>query len=227
MHYDFIFFGAHPDDVILSCSGTIADLNNRGLNSLIISLTAGSYNSAEKGKIRRKELAASAEILGVDFQVLGLQDTEVREEKNATQEIFKIINFFHPSFVVTHHENDLHPDHANGNQIVKRAIHQYFVRGSATKKRLKGVLYFPPVRITNDNFNSFSTDFVTNISEYIDIKKEVIKQHQSQFPYILRNMEITISLNRLLGSINGVKYVEGFSFEDYRSKLFDLDEIYL
>ena len=225
MCYDFIFIGAHPDDIILMCSGMIASITNKGFNSLIVSLTDGSYKNTKKAEIRKKELEASARILGVDYQILGLQDTELREDMGSTQKAFEIIDTYQPTFVVTHHEKDLHPDHVNGNRIVKRAVHQYFVRGCANRKKLKGILYFPPVRITNNNYNSFSTNFIVNISRYINIKRKVIKQHQSQFPHILRHMEIIISLNRLLGSINGVEFVEGFFYENFMPMKFAFNEI--
>ena len=41
MNVDAIFFDAHPDDIELSCGGTIVNFVKRGLRVGIIDLTSG------------------------------------------------------------------------------------------------------------------------------------------------------------------------------------------
>src|SRR5882762_8830806 len=52
---DMIFFGAHPDDIELSCGGTIAKAVKDGLRVGIIELTRGELGTRGTPKVRRRE----------------------------------------------------------------------------------------------------------------------------------------------------------------------------
>jgi LmbE family N-acetylglucosaminyl deacetylase len=52
---DLIFFGAHPDDIELSCGGTIAKSVKDGLRVGIIELTRGELGTRGTPPVRRRE----------------------------------------------------------------------------------------------------------------------------------------------------------------------------
>ena len=65
MKLDILAIGSHPDDVELSCSGTIAKEVDRGRKVGIVDLTRGELGTRGTAEIRDKEAKAAAEILGV------------------------------------------------------------------------------------------------------------------------------------------------------------------
>src|ERR1043165_443367 len=73
---------AHPDDVELLCAGTLILLRQAGWDVHIATMTAGDLGSmkpsrAAISKIRRKEAAASAKLLGAGYTCLGFDDLTV------------------------------------------------------------------------------------------------------------------------------------------------------
>ena len=65
---DIIFFGAHPDDVELSCGGTIAKLVRDGLRVGMIDLTRGEMGTRGTAQTRKRESQNAAKALGVAFR---------------------------------------------------------------------------------------------------------------------------------------------------------------
>ena len=65
MKLDILAIAVHPDDVELSCSGTILKHIDLGFQVGIVDLTCGELGSRGSAEIRLKEAAKSAEILGL------------------------------------------------------------------------------------------------------------------------------------------------------------------
>ena len=63
MKLDILAFGAHPDDVELGCSGTIAKEISLGKKVGIIDLTRGELGTRGSVEIRNQEAATAAKIL--------------------------------------------------------------------------------------------------------------------------------------------------------------------
>lgn len=225
MNYDVIFIGAHPDDMILSSAGTIASFVEKGLKCLIVSVTSGGYNDYEKGRIRQEELAATAKLLKVDYTVLDLIDTEVRDTIEESSKILDVIITTNPSIIVTHNEGDFHPDHVSTNKIVRRAVFHYFVRSELSEKNLKGLLFISPIRWNTQNLNSLNFNFFVDISKYVDFKRQLISMHKSQMASLQRNMEITLALNQFIGKLRDVEYAEGFYYDDFGKSNIEIGHI--
>ena len=68
MKIDILAIGAHPDDVELGCSGTIAKeiANNKKVG--ILDLTMGELGTRGSAEIREKEANDAAKILNVAFR---------------------------------------------------------------------------------------------------------------------------------------------------------------
>ena len=62
---DILAFGAHPDDVELGCSGTLAKEISLGKKVGIIDLTHGELGTRGSAKIRDEEAKKASEILGI------------------------------------------------------------------------------------------------------------------------------------------------------------------
>ena len=68
MKLDILAFGAHPDDVELSCGATIAKEIFLGKNVGIIDLTRGELGTRGNTEIRDKESANAGDILGISVR---------------------------------------------------------------------------------------------------------------------------------------------------------------
>jgi len=65
MKLDILAIGAHPDDVELSCSGTLAKEVENGKKVGILDLTRGELGTRGTAETRDQEAKDAAKILGV------------------------------------------------------------------------------------------------------------------------------------------------------------------
>ena len=73
---------AHPDDIEFTCAGTLVLLKRAGWDVHLATMTAGdlgtaSLSRAAISRIRKKEAAASARLLGAGYTCLGFDDLTV------------------------------------------------------------------------------------------------------------------------------------------------------
>src|SRR5437870_13462248 len=73
---------AHPDDIEMTCAGTLVLLKRAGGDIHMASMTAGDLGSATRSRaqisrIRRREAAASAKLLGAGYAGLGFDDLTI------------------------------------------------------------------------------------------------------------------------------------------------------
>ena len=62
---DILAIGVHPDDVELSCAGTLLKHIAIGKKCGILDLTCGELGTRGSGELRLKEAAEAAKILGI------------------------------------------------------------------------------------------------------------------------------------------------------------------
>ena len=92
MKIDILAFGAHPDDVELSCGGTIFKEIQNGKTVGIIDLSKGELGTRGTAETRKVEAANAAEILGVSFREnLNFSDGFIMNDKAHQLEIIKTI----------------------------------------------------------------------------------------------------------------------------------------
>jgi len=83
MRLDLLAIAAHPDDVELTCGGTLLKAAEQGYKTGILDLTAGEMGTRGTSKTRLKEAAVAGRILRVTHREnLGLPDAhlEVNEK---------------------------------------------------------------------------------------------------------------------------------------------------
>ena len=68
MKLDLLAIAAHPDDVELTCGGTLIKMARRGYKTGILDLTAGEMGSRGTPETRAKEAAKAARLLGVAWR---------------------------------------------------------------------------------------------------------------------------------------------------------------
>ena len=221
---DILAFGAHPDDVELSCGGTIAKEVSLGKKVGIVDLTRGELGTRGTAEIRDKEAKQAASILGVSMREnLGFRDGFFKNDEANQLEIIKILRKYRPKLVLCNAQTDRHIDHGRAALLIHEASFLSGLRKIDTV--VDGMPQKPwrPSQVYHYmQWNNDPCDFVVDISEYIDKKMSAILAFGSQF-YNEKSYEpeTPISSQQFLDSIQnraadlgrtiGVSYAEGFT----------------
>ncbi|WP_300437233.1 bacillithiol biosynthesis deacetylase BshB1 [Christiangramia sp.] len=226
MKLDILAVGAHPDDVELSCSGTIAKEVDRGKKVGILDLTRGELGTRGSAEIRDKEAQAAAAILGVKMRH-NLEFSDAFFENNTAHklEVIKIIRKYKPEIVLCNAVEDRHIDHGKAAQLVGDAC---FLSGLRKIETImdgnKQAAWRPKHVFHYIQWKNLQPDFVVDITGYLDKKLESVLAYKSQF-YDEKNSEpaTPISSSNFLDSITyraqdmgrliNTEHAEGFNVE--------------
>lgn len=237
MKLDILAFGAHPDDVELSCSGTLAVEIANGKSVGIIDLTRGEMGTRGTAEIRDQEAQNAAEIIGVSVREnLGFKDALFTKDDAHKLEVIKMLRKYKPEVVFCNAIRDRHIDHARASQLVSEAC---FLSGlKKYESNMNGQPQAPwrPKHVYHYiQWYDIEPDFVVDISNTIEKKIASVKAYRTQFydpksnepetPISSSNFMESISYRaRNFGRIIGVDYAEGFTVERYIGvkSIFDL-----
>jgi bacillithiol biosynthesis deacetylase BshB1 len=228
MKLDILAFGAHPDDVELGCSGTIAKEVSIGKKVGIIDLTRGELGTRGSVEIRDQEAALAAEILGISVREnLNMRDGFFVNDETHQLEIIKRIRKYKPEIVICNAIEDRHIDHGKGSKLVSDACFLSGLRKIETEHEgEQQEAWRPKVVYHYIQWKNIEPDFVVDISEFMDKKTQSILAYASQFYSENSNEPMTpIATKNFLQSIHyrtqdfgrliGVDYAEGFTTERY------------
>ena len=175
---DIIFFGAHPDDVELSCGGTAAKLVKEGRRIGIVDLTRGEMGTRGTPQTRKREAAAAAKALGATFrQQLDFQDGNLQTGREQELEIIELLRQWKPKLVVAPYPDDRHPDHTRTGRIVTEASFYAGLRSLKTRlpaHRPQTVLYYM------QNY-MFPPSLVVDVTKTWKTKMRSVAAYKSQF----------------------------------------------
>ena len=239
MKIDILAFGAHPDDVELSCGGTIYKEIQNGKTVGIIDMTKGELGTRGSVAIRKEEAAHAAKLLGVSFREnLNFSDGFIVNDKAHQLEVIKRIRQYRPEIVLCNAIDDRHTDHGTASKLVSDAcflsglvkIETHSVRSTDLQEpwRPKSIYHYI-------QWKTLQPDFVVDISAQIDYKMAAVLAYSSQFydpnsqaaetPISSKNFIESIRYRAAdLGRLVGVDYAEGFNVERLPAidSLFDL-----
>ncbi|MDG1823523.1 MAG: bacillithiol biosynthesis deacetylase BshB1 [Flavobacteriaceae bacterium] len=221
---DILAFGAHPDDVELSCGGTIAKEVFTGKKVGIVDLTRGELGTRGSADLRDREAKQAASILGVSIREnLGFRDGFFKNDEAHQLEIIKIVRKYRPKVVLCNAQTDRHIDHGRAASLVHDACFLSGLRKIETIVDDTPQMLWRPSQVYHYmQWNSDPCDFVVDISEFIDKKMAAILAYGSQFyDDKSKEPETPISSQQFLDSIQnrsadlgrmiGVAYAEGFT----------------
>lgn len=220
MRVDLLAIAAHPDDVELTCGGTLAKMVAAGYRVAILDLTQGEMGTRGTPKIRAREAAAAAKILGVHYREnLRLPDARLTLNYDNKLKLAARLRALRPHTVILPYWEARHPDHYLTAQLAYEAC---FIAG-LKKLRLKGTPYRPfKILYSTMYLESARPTFVVDISEFFDQRTKAILCYQSQFKSKRTNANdrVHARLEELLprithmvrhyGMMIGVKYGEPF-----------------
>jgi bacillithiol biosynthesis deacetylase BshB1 len=120
-----LFFGAHPDDIELTCAGLAAQIASHGHRVVLADLTRG--EAASRGSVadRAREAEEAARHLGAAERVnLGLPDLGLsRHDRDQLAAVVACLRAHRPTLVVAPDPEDAHPDHTEAHHLVARACY--------------------------------------------------------------------------------------------------------
>lgn len=226
MKVDILAFGAHPDDVEMSCGGTLLKLISDGKSAAIIDLTKGELGTRGTELTRKEEAENASKILGIHHREnLGLKDGFLGDSEDDKIKIVQMLRKYRPEIVLANAIEDRHPDHARAAKLVSDAC---FLSGlPKVKTEVEGQEQQPwrPKQVFNYiQWKSIKPDFVVDISDFQDRKLEACLAYKTQFynpdseepitPIATKNFLESLTYRAQdLGRLSGVDYAEGFTSE--------------
>ncbi len=184
MPVDILAIGVHPDDVELSCAGTILKQMQHGHSVAILDLTHGELGTRGSGPLRLEEAAKAAEVLGVKIRMnLGLPDGFFDQSKETKMELIKAVRSLQPKIVLANAVSDRHPDHGRAAKLVHDAC---FLSG-LVKIQTKDESGRPQDRWRPEVIYHYiqdkilTADIVVDITGHLDQKMQSIMAYRSQF----------------------------------------------
>jgi len=180
---DILAVGVHPDDVELSCSGTILKHIALGHKVAIIDLTQGELGTRGSGPIRLQEAAAAAKIMGVLHRDnLGMQDGYFEYSKDTLNAIIISIRKYQPKIVLANALSDRHPDHGRAAKLVADACFYSGLRKIETELNGQSQKEWRPKSLYHYiQDNTLHADLIVDVSGFGDKKFEAIMAYKTQF----------------------------------------------
>ena len=217
---DLLAIGSHPDDVEISCGGTLALAARQGFRAGIVDLTRGELATNGDPETRAGEAEAAARILGVSVRRNaglpdgGLQGGDPAQERR----LVALLRELRPAVLLTHFPRDRHPDHVEASRLCDRAWYLAGLR----QFEAEGEPFRPDARYHFASRIGFHPSLVVDVTGAWEAKREAILAHRSQVlregpgrtptqlnePDFLDRLE---ARGRHFGSMIGVRYGEPFS----------------
>lgn len=220
MKLDILAFGAHPDDVELAASGTIAQHVSQGLKCGIIDLTKGELGTRGSVALREEEASLAANILGLSVREnLGMPDGFITNDSDHLMAVIKKIRKYQPDIVLCNAISDRHTDHGRAAILVAEAC---FLSGLVKIETGSYPAWRPKVVYHYIQDYYIKPDVIIDITNTFDTKMKSIKAYASQFHSEgSKEPETPISRQdflpfiearaREMGRLIGCTYGEGFT----------------
>ncbi len=225
MKLDILAIGVHPDDVELSCSGTLLHHIQLGKTVGLLDLTRGELGSRGTPELRTQEAQRAAQLMGAAVRVnADMADGFFAHTEDNLRKIIKFIRRYQPEIVLANAIKDRHPDHGRAAKLTAEAC---FLSGllkietqdddgqTQTHWRPRQVFHYV------QDYH-LQPDFVVDISAHIEQKMQLILAFESQFfkpgmtgpktPISGEDfLESIKAKNRVYGRPAGFQYAEGFT----------------
>ena len=185
---DVLAVAPHPDDLEITCGGTLAKLVRQGYRVGLIDLTSGEPTPRGSEEIRRAEAEAARQVLGGPYRLnLGLPNRvlmDCPENRFALATAFRRLR---PHIVITTAGRTpaASPDHYQAQLLAEAA--RFYSQLTHWDERFEGTA---PFRVAHLVYALFPSDaevhhwhctFVVDISDTFEQKMQAIRCYASQF----------------------------------------------
>ncbi|MEZ6048560.1 MAG: PIG-L family deacetylase [Planctomycetaceae bacterium] len=188
---DLIAVGAHPDDVEISCGGTLARLAQQGYRVGIVDLTDGEPTPGSPGpEVRLQEAQDAAKILGVAVrETLPLPNRRLFDDYEGRVALAKVFRRYRPKVVlgIAGKTPMASPDHLQAANLIDAAV--FYARLSKWDEEFdrlpvhtisRQIWY--PLGLKSLTIPEGNGHFVVDITETLDLKLKSVRAYQTQFP---------------------------------------------
>ena len=219
MNLDLLAIAAHPDDVELTCGGTLLKMAQMGYKTGILDLTAGEMGTRGTPQIRAREAAKAAKILRVSLrETLGVPDSDVQPSRQHKLRLAAVIRRLRPKTVILPYWEARHPDHYHASSLGYEGC---FLAG-LKQLPLEGEAFRPFKILYSISYADVRPTFVVDISAQYEQRRKAILAFGSQFRPKKgeRSSKVHLAIDRLEAEMNqlarhygqmiGVQYGEPF-----------------
>ena len=219
MTLDLLAIAAHPDDVELTCGGTLLKSHALGYKTGILDLTAGEMGTRGTPEIRAKEAGAAAKILKVSWRgTINVPDSDVQPSRQHKMALARVIRELRPRTVILPYWEARHPDHYHASTLGYEGC---FLAG-LKQLVLEGEPYRPFKILYCTSFEGMPPTFIVDITKQYDTRRRAILAYRSQFRPAKseRRQRVFLAIDELdnrmallarhYGALIGVKYGEPF-----------------
>src|SRR5437867_7363793 len=215
---DILTIAAHPDDIELTCSGTLMKMLDRGYSLGILDLTQGEMGTRGTAEIRAREAESARVAIGARFRErLNFGDSRLTASIENRFALAEKIRAARPKTVILPYWEGRHPDHYAAATLGYEACY------AAGLKQLPipGDPHRPKKILYASMYWEVRPSFVVDISPYFERKIQAINCFGSQFAGDLRDItELYPAWGKLIdrittqckyfGHLIGVEYAEPF-----------------
>lgn len=180
---DILALAAHPDDVELSCSGTLLAAQASGKKTGILDFTRGELGSRGSAELRDLEAQHSAKLLRLSVREnLAFRDGFFFNDETHQLAVIRALRRFRPDIVLLNAPSDRHPDHAKGAELGKTACFlSGLVKIETTWEGKPQDAWRPKQVYHYIQSNHLTPDFVVDISAFWEQKMKSVMAFASQF----------------------------------------------
>jgi bacillithiol biosynthesis deacetylase BshB1 len=184
MKIDILAIGVHPDDIELSCSGTLLKHIQQGYSVGLLDLTQGELGTRGTPELRLEEAAQAKVMMGAAFRInLGMADGFFELSKENKLSIVQVLRTYQPSLVLANALRDRHIDHGRAAQLIHDACFLSGLQKIATfdeqgnpQQRWRPQAVYHYIQDYH-----LTPDLVVDISDVIEQKVALIQAFRSQF----------------------------------------------
>jgi N-acetylglucosamine malate deacetylase 1 len=219
MHLDLLAIAAHPDDVELTCGGTLLKMAQLGYKTGILDLTAGEMGTRGTPEIRAREAAKARKLLSVKWRgTLGVPDSDVQPTRQHKLRLASVIRELRPKTVILPYWEARHPDHYHASTLGYEGC---FLAG-LKQLPLEGAPYRPFKILYSISYADVRPTFVVDITAQYTQRHKAILAYSTQFGPKpgSKKSKVFLAIDRLEDQMNllarhygemiGVKYGEPF-----------------
>ncbi len=183
MKLDVLAIGAHPDDIELSCGGTVIRLVHQGRKVGILDLTEGELGTRGSREIRASEAADAAALLGAAVRENArIPDGNIENSHENRLKVIRVIRKYRPDVLLIPHPIDRHPDHEHAHTLAREA---WFYAGLEKVEVREGSKLLEPFRPRAYyhfmQWFEFKPSFIVDVTPYYDQRLQAVRAFRSQF----------------------------------------------